>query len=140
MTSPFSHLNNIPTPYASLVKKADVCIWVSIDVLGNGENKAASVISKLVELRTSLGIRTHRYTLLKEGPCPFSASVFPTLRTAEGMQGGSLPDSSSVSSSDLLRHQALTWYTDVLADINNTHIYKINRQTNLNTYRIFKTK
>lgn len=49
--------------------------------------KITSVISKLVELRTSLGIRTHRYTLLKEGPCPFSASVFPTLGTAEGTQG-----------------------------------------------------
>lgn len=82
-----SHLNNIPTPCASLMRKTDVCILGFYRCLDKGENKAASVISKLVELRTSLGIRTHRYTLLKEGPCPFSASVFPALRTAEGMQG-----------------------------------------------------
>lgn len=83
-----SHLNNIPTPCASLMRKADVCILGFYRCLGKGENKAAaSVISKLVGLRTSLGIRTHRYTLLKEGPCLFLASVFPALRTEEGMQG-----------------------------------------------------
>lgn len=92
-TSPFSSLNNRPTTYAFLMRKADVWVLarysylvvkVAVTFWGRGGNRAIFEVSKL-EFRTVLRTRSQRRTLLREKPwnhVPYhSASVFPTLRT-----------------------------------------------------------